>query len=322
MKPDRIHVFLPPIMSGRQLVIGASPAPGLSPAPTKPLQHDATGQGLWTTFWQDFALENEPQERCYVPGDGRVVVDHHWENFADCLPHAARIVDLGCGAGIVGSMLLSRRNDLRVAGVDWANVPIMNVANLTIYPRVSMEALPFGDASFDAAVSLFGIEYGNIEKTARELERVLKVGARFSFLVHHRESEILCEGCARRRALRDLMSGKLKAAFLAGNLTGIGQQRQSLKTQFPQEPMVNLVSDHFVRSISRTRAERQAIWQELALALDPEIALLGKLERAAKSVVEVAAWLTPLLSGMSLVSVSVLRRRSGEAIAWHVHGIR
>jgi SAM-dependent methyltransferase len=322
MKPDPIHIFLPPIISGRQLVIGAKPDPVRSQTQTGPLTHNAAGHYLWSAFWQEFALENEPQERCYVPGDGRYVVDQHWAQFADSLPDDARTVDLGCGAGIVGRTLLIRRKNLHVTGIDWANVPMLKVANLTIHPRTSMEALPFGDDSFDAAVSLFGIEYGNIDKTARELERVLTAGARFSFLVHHRESEIVREGDTRRRALRELVSGKIKVAFLAGNIVGVGQQRQSLKTQFPDEPMVPLVSDHFVRNMAGTRAERQAIWQKLANDLHAEIALLGHLERAAKSVVEMAAWLPPLLSAMSVVSVAVLRRNSGEPIAWDVRGIR
>lgn len=198
----------------------------------------------------------------------------------------------------------------------------MNVANLEIHLWVNMEALPFGDNCFDAAVSLFGIEYGNINKTARELERVLKAGGRFSFLVHHRDGEILREGSARRKALRELISGKMKSAFLAGNVAAIGQQRRNLKEEYPDEPMVKLVSDHFVRNASRTRAERQVLWQKLADELDPEISLLLHLERAAKSAAEMASWLGSLLAVMSQVSVSVLRRNSGAPIAWEVNGIR
>ena len=282
----------------------------------------ATGQALWSTFWQEFNLQNVPHERCYIPGDGRPVVDRHWAHFADALPPGAHILDLACGAGIVGSTLLRRRADLRVTGVDWADVPMAPVPNLTIHPWVSMEALPFGDRSFDAAVSLFGIEYGTIDRTARELERVLKPGARFSFLVHHRDSEILREGGTRRRALRETLSGKMKAAFLAGNLAAVDLQRQRLKAQFPDEPSVNLLIDYLRRNVARTRAERQALWQKLADDFEPEVLLLSQLERSAKSATGMSAWLASLLSGMSLVSVSLLRRKAGEPIAWRVEGVR
>ncbi len=322
MKPDPIRVFLPPITSGRQLVISTRQRPEPLPGQSGPLKQLATGQSLWSTFWQDFCLENEPHERCYVPGDGRLVVDQHWAAFADSLPLNSKVIDLGCGAGIVGRTFLHRRADLHVIGVDWATVPILSVANLEIHSGVSMESLPFGGGCFDAAVSLFGIEYGNIDKTARELERVLKPGAPFSFLVHHRESEIVREGSARRRALRELISGKMKVTFLGGNFSGVGEQRQRLKQQFPHEPMINLVSDHFLGNIKHSRAERQVVWQKLADGLEPEIALLLHLERAAKSAVEMAAWLAALLSAMHVVSASVLRRQSGEPIAWHVSGFR
>lgn len=282
----------------------------------------STGPMLWSTFWQEFNLETVPHERCYIPGDGRPIVDRHWAHFAATLPRGAQVIDLACGAGIVGSTLLRCRSDLHVTGVDWADVPIARVANLEIHPWVCMEQLPFDDGCFDAAVSLFGIEYGDIAKTAGELARVLKAGARFSFLVHHQKSEILREGGARRRAVREALSGKVKAAFLSGRLAAVDLQRQRLKAQFPTDPSVALIVDYLRRNIMRTRAERQALWQKLAADFDPELSLLLHLERSAKSPAGMGVWLTSLLSGVTRTSVSLLRRASGEPIAWIVEGVR
>jgi SAM-dependent methyltransferase len=293
-----------------------------SPTPKGKFKNGAAGPSDWSTFWRDFGVEDKLLERCHIPGDGRSVVDQHWAQFADALPPEAEVIDLGCGAGIVGRILLSHRSDLRVTGVDFAKVPTMEVENLTIFPWVNMEALPFGDNSFDAAISLFGIEYGNIDEIARELPRVLKPGACFSFLVHHQESEIVREGSTRLRGLRELLSGKIKAAFLVGRIADFDQQDQKLRDQFPGEPSVKIFSDYFRRNIARTRPERQAIWQKLADDLSPEIALTKHMERSAKSAAQMGAWLAPLLSIMRAVSVSVLRRRSGEPIAWAVTGNR
>jgi SAM-dependent methyltransferase len=249
-------------------------------------------------------------------------VDRHWAHFADALPREAQVIDLGCGAGIGGRILLSRRNDLRVTGIDFANVPTPTVQNLTIHPWISMEAIPFADSCFDAAISLFGIEYGNIEKTAGELGRLLKPGARFSFLVHHLESEIVREGSTRRKGLRELLSGKVKAAFLAGSIPGIDQQVKRLGNQFPNEPSVRHFSIYLRHHVTRSRAERQAAWTNLLDGLNPEIALLTHLEKSAKSAVEICSWLASLLPAMRIVSVSVLRRNSSEPIAWQVNGVR
>jgi SAM-dependent methyltransferase len=322
MKQDPIYAYMSSLTSDRHASDHAKQKKGSSPAPKTKSQYSAASQSLWCTFWQDFCLENQPQERCYIPADGRNVVDRHWVDFADNLPDGAQVLDLGCGAGIVGNTLLRRRKDLHVTGVDWANVPITNQANLNIHSRVSMEDMPFGKDCFDAAVSLFGIEYGDVVNTVQELERVLKAGAQFSFLVHHRESETVQEGDVRRRTLKELISGKMKAAFLAGNAVGLDQQRRSLTQQFPNMPIINLISDYFHRNIHFTRAERQALWQKQADAFDPEIALLMHLERAAKSAVEMGSWLASLLSTMSMINISVLRRNSGQPIAWHVNGIK
>lgn len=322
MKLDPIHTALPAIPGSRHPGGGVARDPGVLHAPKGKLKYGVAGSSYWSTFWRDFGAENQPHERCYIPGDGRHVVDQHWAHFADDLPREAQVVDLGCGAGILGCILLNRRSDVHVTGVDFAQVPAISRANLTIHSWVSMEALPFGEGCFDAAISLFGIEYGNMDETARQLGRVLKPGGRFSFLVHHHESEIVREGSMRQRGLRELLSGKMKAAFLAGNISSFDQHRQRLRCQYPSEPSVKLFSDHFSRNIARTRAERQAIWQKLADDLDPELTLTMQMERSAKSVVQMGSWLVPLLSIMSAVSVSVLRRASGEPIAWNVSGHR
>lgn len=283
---------------------------------------DQPGANQWSTFWRDFGLGDELPERCHVPGDGQAAVDRHWARFADRLPCAAKVIDLGCGAGIVGRTMLRRRPDLVVAGIDFAEVPIGEFPNLTIFPHVAMEALPFGDSSCDAAVSLFGIEYGIIADTARELGRVLRPGARFAFVIHHCDSEIAIEGITRVRGIRDTLSQSVEAAFKAGDVARLEQQRQRLRAAHPDEPTVKLVSDYFSRSIARTRLERQAIWARLVEDVAVEVALTTRMTECAKSAAELGTWIAPLLAIMAKVEVTVLRRGSGEPIGWVVAGIR
>ena len=322
MKPNPVHEFLLPIINGRNFAGGIGLPADTSPASKPKSKCSAEGPSLWSAFWQEFYPEGRPWERCPIPGDGRSVVDRHWAQFAAALPREAQVIDLGCGAGIVGRLLLRYRSDLHVTGIDFADVPTPELPNLTIHPWVSMEALPFDDGCFDAAISLFGIEYGNIDQTARELWRVLKPGAPFSFLVHHCESEIVCEGGTRRRGLRELFSGRVKAAFLGGSVVAIERQIGRLRKQFPDEPSVRHFSRYLRHHIAGTRAERQSKWQYLLDGLAPELALLMLLEQSAKSPVEIGSWLPSLLPIMKVVSVSVLRRGSGEPIAWQVSGNR
>jgi SAM-dependent methyltransferase len=322
MKTNFVRRVQPPVNSAHQPGPEARHNSSFSAASSTTLESGTAGSKLWSAYWQEFCLENVPHERCYIPGDGRFAVDRHWAHFADALPRGAQVLDLGCGAGIVGRILLSRRNDLRVTGIDFAKVPTPAVDNLTILPQVSMEAIPFEDGCFDAAISLFGIEYGNIQKTAGELGRLLKPGARFSFLVHHLESEIVREGSTRRKGLRELLSGKVKASFLAGNIPGVDQQTKRLGYQFPNEPSVRQFSIYLRHHVTRARADRQAAWENLLGGLNPEIALLTQLEKSAKSATKMCSWLVSLLPIMRIVSVSVLRRNSGKPIAWQVNGVR
>lgn len=283
------------------------------------------GQGLpgpdeWSIFWRDFGVGDAMPERCPVPGDGQSAVDSHWMEFAGRLPQGCAVIDLGCGAGIVGRTLLERRSDLLVTGVDFAEVPIEPLRNLAICPCVSMEALPFGEDSFDAAVSLFGIEYGAIADTARELGRVLKPGGRFSFVVHHCDSEIAIEGNARVRGIRGVLSGAVEAAFLAGDIARLEQQNLRLRREHPDEPTVKLVSDYFWRNIRQTRTARQAIWSKLVEDVAVELALTTRMTECAKSAADLGSWIVPLLAIMARVEVAVLRRSSSEPIGWIVSG--
>ncbi len=280
------------------------------------------GPGIWSVYWQEFGPINQRNSRCHVPAHAQAAADRHWADFAGRLPLAAHVLDLACGAGIAGATLLAQRSDLSVTGVDWAMVPMSHLAGLTIVPGVSMETLPFEDNSFDAAISLFGIEYGDIDQTAGELQRVLKPGAAFSFLVHHRESAILREGSARRAALRELLSGKVRNAFLSGNAEATDQHRRRLKTMYSQSSTIDVLISHLRRSIGRTRAERHALWQDMVTNLEPEIALLAHLERSAKAPHEVGAWLGSLLAVTRQVDVSALLTSTGEPAAWSVAGTR
>ena len=285
-------------------------------------RHDAAGSGHWSDFWHDFGEGDTRPLRCHIIGDGEQVVDRHWSHFANRLEKAAWVLDIGCGAGTVGRTLLRSRADLRISGVDFAEVPQGNTPGLTIHPWVRMEALPFEDASFDGAVSLFGIEYGDIAPTAVELGRVIKPGGCFSLVVHHHGSETAAEGRARVKGIGDVLSGKVRAAFLSGDTDRFDRQRLRLLSLHPGEPTVRLLCDYFRRTITRTRAERHATWQKIVEDVAVEVRLTSEMVRSAKSPAKLGTWLAPLLSTMTALEVSVLRRRSGQPIGWLVGGTR
>lgn len=285
----------------------------------------ATGNAAvrdWSIFWREFGEGSQRPDRCHVPGDGQDVIDRHLVTFAARLPQGACVIDLGCGAGHLGRLLLRCRSDLKVTGVDFAEVPGLATPGLTILPQIDMAALPFEADQFDGAVSLFGSEYGDIARTAPELARVLKPGSPFCLVVHNRESEIAREGLARVTGIRSVLSGKVKAAYLAGDRARMDRQRFSLLDLHPGEPTVRLMIDYLTRTIVQSRAQRLANWDKLAGDVSTEVALTSQMVRCAKNPAQLASWLAPILAVMARVDVAVLRRRSTEPIAWSVGGIR
>ncbi|HVI07960.1 MAG TPA: class I SAM-dependent methyltransferase [Candidatus Binatia bacterium] len=76
----------------------------------------------------------------------RVEVLAGW--FAELLPQGVRVLDIGCGNGLISAALLAQRPDLRVEGID------VLPRTLTHIPVQIFDGthIPFPDAAFDVAL--------------------------------------------------------------------------------------------------------------------------------------------------------------------------
>ncbi|PYR94855.1 MAG: hypothetical protein DMF84_02330 [Acidobacteria bacterium] len=115
-------------------------------------------------------------------GDYHRTLDPAWEfyptylaklsavrRYLDALPRETRVLDAGCGEGVLVDEYAER---LAITGVD-ANYSSPHVAT------ASLTALPFGDGSFDRALCLDVLEHLSYEDQPRalaELHRVLQSG--------------------------------------------------------------------------------------------------------------------------------------------------
>jgi SAM-dependent methyltransferase len=90
------------------------------------------------------------------------------------LPRGARILDAPCGDGMLAAVLRREGYDAHGADIGSAGAGLLGAA----YRDANLNApLPFGDASFDAVLSIEGIEHLENRFTfLRELHRILRPG--------------------------------------------------------------------------------------------------------------------------------------------------
>lgn len=276
--------------------------------------------GAWTAFW----AEQEADSRCLANAhpDVRKSLDSHWVKFAASLAPSSRILDIGCGAGIVGRILLEARSDLRVTGVDLASVAPSSDRRLCLMAETAMEYLPFENQHFDAAVSQFGFEYGSVTRAGREATRVLVPGAPFSFIVHHAHSQIVREDQDRKIALRAVLDSRVEHAFLSGHVANLDRLLDLARRGAPSDVIVDMVANALRSRLALSRDDRRAMWTAILEALAPERELIAALENACVAPDHIDHWLAKLSAPLQVLNATVLRRPNGLIIAWMIEGVK
>jgi SAM-dependent methyltransferase len=273
----------------------------------------------WTEFWQE---QDVKSSCCDQAPDIRSRLDHHWRAIAASLPLWTKVLDVGCGAGAVGHALVAANPSLRVTGVDFAAVPVAGDGRIDIMPHTPMECLPFGDGSFGAAVSQFGFEYGCIKDASRELARVLRPRASFSFLVHHSKGRIVVDSPHHRQALEAICGPRLESAFLTGNAAALDRQLLRIRRQCPCERIVDQAAQGLRRHIRLPEPSRVEIWRAVKAALAPELVMLAELEASSVSPDRLESWLQPLAERFELNPPDILWMQGGGPLCWKFEGVR
>jgi ubiquinone/menaquinone biosynthesis C-methylase UbiE len=278
----------------------------------------ARDRAAWTQFWADSV-----QSRCAAgaPEIWRSLVAH-WSAFAGSLPRAAHVLDLGCGAGAVGRMLLMGREDLRVTGVDAANVPRSPLLQMELLSETNMESLPFDDGSFSAVVSQFGYEYSQTRASARELARVLAPGAPLSFVVHHSESAIVTANRARLGAVTAFLAPTMRTSFCSGDAEGLASQITLLVQRYPDDSLIAQLARTLPTRLGWLMEKRVSTWELLEDALAPEMQMSDSLNACCVAPAQIESWSDPLREVCEMQPITILREANGTPIAWCAAGFR
>lgn len=114
-----------------------------------------------------------------------------------------RLIDLACGNGalawLANDFLNNKRERTTIIGVDAADIdPFKTLKkDRKEFPMVEfignspIEKLPFEDSSVDVAISQYGLEYSDLQRSIPELSRVLKTSGKMGFIVHNEQSSIV-----------------------------------------------------------------------------------------------------------------------------------
>lgn len=190
-------------------------------------------QDAWSDFW---ALNSKASSNQGAGGEGGGCLPQRWAaieqaqqaawfGFVDGLPKDARVLDLATGDGRVMRWMLSKRTDLSLTGIDLAPSLPMPPKGTETRGGIAMEELPFADSEFQAVVSQFGFEYGDVSRVTAEIARVLSTNGKVGLMVHRGDGPILEHNRQRQRELlwglkEKGVARKVKSALKAGP-TGI-----------------------------------------------------------------------------------------------------
>ena len=158
------------------------------------MTHDAPS--AWDSFWRYDRLSSF-HAAPGAPNYGAPIADG-WRAFFASLVKGSSLLDIATGNGAIAVLAVEAGDALVVTGADLANVRPTDFVTtgkaaldrVTFLANTPAEALPLGDASVDAIVSQYGIEYSDLDRSLLEAVRVLAPDGRLRFAMHAAEGAI------------------------------------------------------------------------------------------------------------------------------------
>lgn len=121
-----------------------------------------------------------------------------WEKYEIMIdiPLKGRILDLGCGTGLLASFLLRNTGiilgDYTIFGIDISLNMLERAKSREAVLQADMDFLPFQDHVFDAVLSFTSLQnLPSLDYVFKEVRRVLKMGHPFIFSILQKEDSPL-----------------------------------------------------------------------------------------------------------------------------------
>jgi SAM-dependent methyltransferase len=279
----------------------------------------------WDSFWRYDRLSSfhaAPGAPNYGPP-----VAVGWRTFFDQLPDGARLLDIATGNGAIAVLAVAAGKQFAVTGADLAAVePTVFVtqnraelAQINFLASTPAEALPLPDASIDAIVSQYGVEYSDLSRSLPDAARVLAPGGRLRFACHAAEGSVA----------RDTTTSIADADFLLGldlvSLSGRGTQEfnaglKAIADRVPTATDVAMLAnvhhslcDTFDHRRGELDTTAKHLVEEIAAHRDRQAALL-QAARTSTQMKDIGA----ALETLGLVAIGYSEQRDGDDLIGHV----
>ncbi len=316
----------------------------------------------WDRYWAYGYLHS--CSGCHA-GNYRGAIATHWHERFAALPTGSRIGDIAAGNGALALLALdaaeARGIDFSVEAADLAAIDPPAAADdadqrrrlerILFYPRTPAEALPWTDGALDCAVSQFGLEYSDLDRSVAEVARVLASEGRFHAVMHHSGSVMLAgadDEIARIDHVVDderlylKMRNYLRALSEVGRARA-GQHPKVLKkrkavdaaleridqaAQASADPAAAAAPARYVRELlaasEQHRPQTLIEWlEEARVRVQANRARLQDMRSAAVAPAALPALIERLQgAGLSAVEIDALAQDDGSVLGWRVDARR
>ena len=165
-----------------------------------------------------------------------------WHSKLTTLPTGSVVLELGCGNCSLLPAMISSGIKGKYIGVDLARVRLSAVSEqglpesgieVRLHSEIPAENVPEADVSIGLVVSVFGIEYSDLDQSLPEVLRLLKPGGQFCALLHHDDSVVTSMS---RRATSEYNSDDLNRIIDALNSISTERDKTPSITELGSNP--------------------------------------------------------------------------------------
>ncbi|MBT8079891.1 MAG: class I SAM-dependent methyltransferase [Gammaproteobacteria bacterium] len=198
----------------------------------------STDQGGANRGWKDYWQADRLQSCVPVDATTEREIAEGWVSQFAALPDRSRILDIGTGNGVLlahaATCAMHSGKKFELTGIDLADIdPAKYVDDhpavrhdAQFLGRVDAATLPFADASFDAVVSQFGLEYADIDRALDEVGRVLAHNGRMVWLAHSEDSVVVAQNRDQETQVGLLLADAGPLAAMGDFVDAIAGRRQ------------------------------------------------------------------------------------------------